>query len=106
MIQASPTILHWTFLTTIIFSIGIYGMLTRKSAVGILMAAELALNSAALNFVVFGKFIAPQLLEGEIFTLFIIAVAAAEVVVFMSILVALYRNLNKVDVTMASELKG
>lgn len=102
----TPGISHWLILTAILFSIGIYGMLTRKNAVGILMAVELALNSGALNFVVFGRAFTPNILEGDLMAIFIIAVAAAEVIVALAILVALYKQMKTVDVTRINALKN
>ena len=82
-----------------LFSIGIYGVLTRRNAIGILMSVELLLNSSALNFVVFEKFVAPGVVDGEIMAIFIIATAAAEVVAGMAIFVTLFKNRRTVDVT-------
>lgn len=97
---------HWLVLTTLLFSIGVYGVLTRRNAVGILMATELMLNSAALNFVVFGKFVRPGSVDGSIMAIFVIAVAAAEVVVGMAIFVALYKHRRTVDVTQINLMHG
>ena len=95
--SVGPT--HWLILSSILFSIGIYGLLTRRNAVGILMATELLLNSASLNFVVFNKYVAPSAVDGMLMSVFIIAVAAAEVVVGMAIFVALFKHRKTVDVT-------
>lgn len=94
-----PGVFHWLVLSTLLFSIGIYGVLTRRNAVGILMAVELLLNSGALNFVVFDRYVAPGIVDGEIMAIFIIAVAAAEVVAGMAIFVTLYKNRRTIDVT-------
>lgn len=95
----APTVHHWLILTALLFSIGIYGLLTRRNAVGILMSLELALNAAAINFVVFNRYVAPAALDGSVMAIFIIAVAAAEVVVGMAIFVALFGQRRTVDVT-------
>jgi len=85
-------------LSTVVFSIGLYGLLTRRNAVAILMAVELMLNSAAMNFVIFNRFCMPGRIDGSIMAIFVIAVAATEVVVGMAIFVALYRYRGTVDV--------
>lgn len=94
-----PGLVHWLGLSALLFSIGVYGLLTRRNAVGVLMAVELLLNSAALNFVAFNKFIAPTTVDGQLTSLFIMAIAAAEVVVGMAIFVALFKHRKTVDVT-------
>ncbi len=96
---------HWLVLSAVLFSIGLYGLLTRRNAVGILMAVELMLNSAALNFVVFNKFVRPSSVDGQIMAIFIIAVAAAEVVVGMAIFVALFRIRATIDVNRMDAMK-
>lgn len=96
---------EWLILSTLLFSIGIYGVLTRRNAVGILISIELALNAAALNFIVFNSLVAPARVDGAVMTIFIIAVAAAEVVVAMAIFVSLYRHKKSLDVTGMNELR-
>ena len=105
MANHSPGVFHWLVVSTLLFSIGIYGVLTRRNAVGILMSVELLLNSGALNFVVFDKYVAPGAVDGEIMAIFIIAVAAAEVVAGMAIFVALFRDRRTVDVTAMDMMK-
>lgn len=77
--------------STIIFFIGIYGFVTRKNLIAMLMSVELILNSAALNFVVINKYLFPEAIEGAIFSIFIIAVAAAETALALAIIINLYR---------------
>lgn len=101
-----PGFMHWLVLSTILFSIGIYGVLSRKSALGVLIAIELMLNSAAINFIVFNHYISPPTLDGALMVIFIIAVAAAEAVVAMAIFVTIYRSRKTVDVTQFNVLKG
>jgi len=102
----TPGPFHWLTLSAILFSIGVYGMLSRRNAVGILMAVELALNSSALNFVIFNRYVRPGAVDGELMAIFIIAVAAAEVVVAMAIFVQLFRCRRTVDVTKADLMRG
>jgi NADH-quinone oxidoreductase subunit K len=68
---------HWMLLSLLLFSIGIYGMLTRRNAIGILLSVELLLNAAALNFVIFNHYRNPAAVDGAVMAIFIIAVAAA-----------------------------
>ncbi|HPO15907.1 MAG TPA: NADH-quinone oxidoreductase subunit NuoK [Candidatus Hydrogenedentes bacterium] len=101
----APGPTHWLFLTTILFSIGLCGLLTRRNAVGILMAVELMLNSAAMNFVVFNRFCVPAGVDGQVMAIFVIAVAAAEVVVGMAIFVAIFRYCSTIDVSKMNLMK-
>ena len=101
----SPGVRQWLLLTAVIFSIGLYGVLTRRNAVGILMAVELMLNAAAVNFVIFNRFCMPSRMDGNVMAVFVIAVAAAEVVVGMAIFVALYRYRGTVDVNRMDTMK-
>jgi NADH-quinone oxidoreductase subunit K len=101
-----PGFLHWLILSTVLFSIGIYGVLSRKSALGVLIAIELMLNSTAINFTVFNRFISPPTFDGALMVIFIIAVAAAEAVVAMAIFVAIFRSRKSVDVTKFNTMKG
>ncbi len=101
----NPTLSHWVLLSAVLFSIGLYGLLTRRNAVGILMAVELMLNAAALNFVVFNQFVRPASVDGQIMAIFVIAVAAAEVVVGMAIFVALFRTRETIDVNRMTAMK-
>ncbi len=78
-------------LSTIIFFIGVYGFATRKNLIAMLMSVELILNSAALNFVIINKYLFPEALGGAVFSIFIIAVAAAETALALAIIINLYR---------------
>ncbi len=100
-----PGHVEWLLLSATLFAIGLYGVLTRRNAVGILISVELMLNSAALNFVVFNRFVAPAACDGQITAIFVIAVAAAEVVVGMAIFVALFRHRGTIDVNRMNTMK-
>ncbi len=100
-----PGHVEWLLLSATLFAIGLYGVLTRRNAVGILISVELLLNSAALNFVVFNRFVAPAACDGQITAIFVIAVAAAEVVVGMAIFVALFRHRGTIDVNRMNTMK-
>lgn len=100
-----PTLTHWLVLCAVLFCIGLYGVLTRRNAIGILMAIEIMLDAAAINFVAFNYFIARQAVDGQIMAIFIIAIAAAEAVIAMAVFVSLYRYRGTVDVTMMNSLR-
>lgn len=103
--STAPTLQHWLILCVVLYSIGLYGLLTRRNAIAILMAIEIMLNSAALNFVIFDRFIAPNQVDGQVMALFVIALAAAEVVVGMAIFVALFHLRSSIDVNQMDALK-
>jgi len=96
---------HILFVSTALFFIGTYGLFTRRNMITMLMSVELILNSVNINFVVFNKYLYPEALEGVFFTLFIIAIAAAEAAVAIAIIINLYRNFRSIDVEDADELK-
>lgn len=97
-----------TFLVigALLFGMGVYGLITRRTLIGMLIAAELLLAGASINFMAFNRFTAPDPVVGQIFTLFIMAVAAAEAAIGLSIVVAIYRNYKTVDADELVELKG
>ncbi len=90
------TLLHFIILSIVLFFIGIFGVLTRRNAIGILMSLELIFNAVNINMVAFSKFLTPQEIYGEIFTIFIITVAAAESVLGLAIILAIYRSRQKI----------
>lgn len=97
--------LSWLpLLSNAVFCIGVYGMLTRRHAIGMLLAIELILNAAALNFVAFSRALAH--VEGQAFALFIIALAACEAVVGLAIVIRLVRSAKTVLADEAHVLKG
>ena len=104
--RSMPGLYEWLTLCAVLYAIGLYGLLTRRNAIAILMAVEIMLNAAALNFVVFNRYIAPNAIDGHIMAIFVIVMAAAEVVVGMAIVVALYRLRGTVDVNHMDAMKG
>ena len=96
---------YFLILSTLMFFIGIYGFLTRRNLITILMSVELILNSVNINFVAFNKYLYPDRLQGHFFTLFIIAVAAAEAAVAIAIIINIYRNFKSINVEDANEMK-
>ena len=93
-------------IAAILFSMGIYGVITRKNAVAILMGIELILNSANINFITFNRFGNFESLDGHVFSIFVIVLAAAEAAVALAIIINLFKNLGTVNVDEAKELKG
>ncbi len=88
----------------VLFCIGVYGVLTRKNGVLVLMSIELILNAVNINLVAFGAL--HQHVAGQVFALFVIAVAAAEVGVGLAIVLLIYRNRRSINVAEANLLKG
>ncbi len=89
-----------------LFGIGVYGLVSRRTLIGMLIASELVLAGASINFMAFNRFTAPDPAVGQIFTLFIMAIAAAEAAIGLSIVVAIYRNYKSIDTEDLVELKG
>lgn len=101
--QANPQ--NWyLLLSTILFSIGVMGVLMRRNALIILMCVELMLNSINLLLVSFSAYAGNT--EGQVFVFFIMVVAAAEVAVGLALLVSIYRNIGTTDIDVLSKLKG
>ncbi len=89
---------HYLVLSAILFSIGLYGALTKRNAIVILMCIELMLNGVNISMVAFSRYIVPLLLTGQVFAIFIMVVAAAEVTVGLAIIISIYRSRETVDV--------
>jgi NADH:ubiquinone oxidoreductase subunit K len=90
----------------LLFGIGVYGLVTRRTIISMLIASELMLAGASVNFMAFNRFTAPDPTVGQIFTLFIMAVAAAEAAIGLSIVVAIYRNYTSIETEDLVKLKG
>jgi len=101
----SIPIQYFLIISTLMFFIGIYGFLTRKNLITMLMSIELILNSVNINFVTFNKYLYPQNLQGHFFTLIIIAIAAAEAAVAIAIIINIYRNFRSIDVDNVDQMK-
>jgi len=92
-------------LSAVIFCCGVYTILTRKNAVSILMGVELVLNAANINFVAFSQYTRTGGVHGNVFTIFVILLAAAEAAVALAIIIGMYQNFGKVDVDQADNMK-
>ncbi len=91
--------------STLLFFIGVYGFIVRKNLISILMSTELILNAVNINFVAFNRFLYPDQLEGFIYSLFVIVVAAAETAVAISIIINVYRKNRNIDAKNINDLK-
>jgi NADH:ubiquinone oxidoreductase subunit K len=96
---------QYLIVSAALFSLGILAVFTRKNAVNVLMGVELILNSANLNLVAFSRFSAGNL-DGQIFAIFVIVVAAAEAAVALAIVLSMYRIIKTVNLDRADTLKG
>ncbi|MBU2536428.1 MAG: NADH-quinone oxidoreductase subunit NuoK [Chloroflexi bacterium] len=96
---------HYLILSAILFSIGLYGVLAKRNAVIVLMCIELMLNAVNITLVAFSRYVVPALLTGQVFAIFVIVVAAAEVAVGLAIIFAIYRGLEDIDVSKIDLLK-
>ena len=93
-------------ISTALFSLGVFGLLARRNLVAMLISLELILNSANINLLAFNKFCMPDKASGQVFAVFVIALAAAEVCIGLSLILLLYRKRSSIDIEDAKELKG
>ena len=93
----------YLLLAAAVFCIGLFGVLTRRNALYFLMSVELMMNAANINFVAFALYYGD--LTGQVFALFVIALAAAEVAIGIGIILVLYRNFGTTDVTVPAEMR-
>ncbi|MBK6764749.1 MAG: NADH-quinone oxidoreductase subunit NuoK [bacterium] len=93
-------------LSVILFLCGVFGLMERRNLVGILISIELMLNAASINFMAFNHFLFPGTVTGQIMTLFVIGLAAAEATLFLAIVFAVYRHYRSVNVERVDHLRG
>jgi NADH:ubiquinone oxidoreductase subunit K len=105
MLNAGIPLHYFLVVSTIMFFVGVYGFLTRKNLITILMSIELILNSVNINFVAFNRYLYPSELHGHFFSIFVIAVAACEAAVAMAIIINIYRRFMTISVEDVSEMK-
>jgi len=94
----------YLILAAILFSLGMFAVITSRNAIAVLMGVELILNGANLNFIAFARF-GGMNISGHIFALFVIVLAAAEVAVALAIIINIYQNFNSINVDEAQDLK-
>jgi len=99
------TAIYYLIPSLLMFCCGVYGFLTRRNMIAILVSLELMLNSVDINFVVFNRFLHPGALEGMFFTLFAIAIAAAETALAIAIIINVFRVSNDIDVQDLTKMK-
>ncbi len=102
----SQSLSSYLLISAALFSIGIYGVLTRRNLVAFLIALELILNSASINFMAFNRFVFTDKALGQVFVIFIIALAAAEVCIALSLILWLYHRKGSINIEKAKDLRG
>ena len=99
------TMLMYLIPSLIMYGCGVYGFITRKNMIAILISLELMLNSVDINFTVFNRFLFPGQMEGMFFTLFAIGIAAAETALAIAIVINVFRAVKKVDIRELTKMK-
>lgn len=99
------TMLWYLVPSVVMFAAGVYGFCTRKNMIALLISLELMLNAADLNFVVFNRYLFPGSMEGMVFTLFAVAIAAAETAIAISIIINIYREVGNTDINSVKQMK-
>ena len=97
---------HFLVLSAIMFCIGLWGALSKRNIVAILMCIEIMFNGVNIAFIAFSRYNSPTLLTGQVFAIFVIAVAAAEVSLGLAIVIAVFRSRQTVEVGEIGTLKG
>ena len=90
----------------LLFAIGLFGFFRHKNLIGMLISGELILAGASLNFMAFSRFLAPDPVPGQVFTLFIMGIAAAEASIVLSIMIGVYRNYRSIETRDLKDLEG
>jgi NAD(P)H-quinone oxidoreductase subunit 4L len=96
---------HYLALSAVVFCIGVYGMLTRRSAIAVLMAIELMFNAVNITLVAFGRYVTPETVTGQVVAAFTIAVAAAEATVALAIVLLIYQHHKGIEVDRINFMK-
>lgn len=99
-----PTLSHYLVVAAILFALGLFTVLTRRNAVALLMGVELMLNAANLNLVAFNKFVVGGL-TGQVFSLFVVVLAAAEAAVGLAIVLSIFHTFKTIDVRAADLMR-
>ena len=105
-------ITHFLLLSVVLFAAGVATVLTKRNAIGILIGVELIVNAAGINLVAFNRYVwgtnavGEIALDGQMFTIFVIVLAAAEAAIALAIFLNFYNNFNSIDVERADKLKG
>lgn len=99
------TAVYYLVPSLIMFCCGLYGFLTRRNMIAMLVSLELMLNAVDMNFVIFNRFLFPGQMDGMMFTLFAIAIAAAETALAIAIIINVFRSVHNVDVRELNQMK-
>ena len=102
----NPTLTGYLIVSLILFGCGIFGMIERRNLVGLLISIELMLNAASINFMAFNHYLAPGTVVGQIMTLLVIGLAAAEATLFLGIVFAVYRHYRSINIEKVDHLRG
>ena len=102
----SQSLTSYLLISAALFSIGVFGVLTRRNIVAMLISLELILNSVSINFMAFNRFVFADKALGQVFVVFIIALAAAEVSIALSLVLWLYRKKGSINIEKAKDLRG
>ncbi len=97
--------IYYLALAALLFAIGLFGVITRRNAIGILMSLELMFNAANINFVAFNHYLGGNGMVGQLFALFVVVVAAAEATIGLAIVLLIYRNWRGIDADNVSIMK-
>lgn len=97
---------YYLIVSSLMFFIGIFGFITRKSMIAILISLELVLNAVEINFAAFNRYLFPEQMEGMFFTIFGIAITAAETAVALAIIINAYRLIGDININDATKMKG
>ena len=100
------SVIYYLVPSLVMFCCGVYGFVTRKNMIAMLISLELMLNAVDINFVVFNRYLFPSSMEGWMFTLFGIAIAAAETALAIAIIINLFRVSKNIDVRDATKMKN
>jgi len=100
----NPGLNHFLILSGLLFSLGVFAVITRKNAIMVLMGIELILNSANINFIAFSRF-STGTFDGQVIAIFVIILAAAEAAIALAIVLNIYQNFNTVNVDEINKLR-
>jgi len=101
-----PPLNWYLIVAAALFCLGLYGALSRRNAIAVLMGVELILNAVNINLIAFGRYIQPKQVTGQVFAIFVLAVAAAEAAVGLALIIAIYRTRDTVNLEDIDLLKG
>ncbi len=101
-----PNLGAYLVISTLMFSCGVFGLMERRNLVGLLIALELMLNAANINFMAFNYYLAPESVAGQVMALFVIGLAAAEATLFLAIVFAVFRHYRSINIEKVDHLRG